>query len=299
MGVATRAGAIALATCLTCQIVSAQAASPDPQTIPVKGIVQVSKVSIDTDTLTVGGSGRCAIATVQVAVVGLGVKAVANPTVTVGLAGLRSKPPGLKVDVSGLTDSQQITNSPGIFAFRVCATALPPEVAIGAMTVQAAVLKVSPESVWRIENPQPSAGMTTFSVNAGPEGPSSKPELRLIVTPVDLQIAKQNGEAVFEFDVAASKGFTGVVMGIVSISEPQNPDGVELLEGTNSGNLGFTLGPGQKLSDAHHLRYRIRTSATNSREGVLTYGLTLNAKEDQFTPQGAAQQVTVKVGAGQ
>jgi hypothetical protein len=110
------------------------------------------------------------------------------------------------------------------------------------MTVQAAVLKVSPASEWRIETPQAGTGTTTFSVNAGPEGRSSKPELRLIVTPVDLQMAKQNGEAVFEFDVAASKGFTGIVMGTINIAEPQNPDGVEWLEGTNSGNLGFTLG---------------------------------------------------------
>jgi len=296
MSGATQAGTVALATCLMCQTVSAQAASPASQ---IQGIVQVSRVSIDTDMLTVGGNGRCAIATVQIAVTGLGAKAIDNPTVTVGLSGLRSKPPGLTVDVSGLTESQQITTSPGIFAFRVCAAALPPEVAIGAMTVQAAVLKVSPEREWRIEKPEPSAGTTTFSVKAGPDGPSVKPELRLLVTPVDLQVARQNDEAVFEFDVAASKGFTGIVMGIVSIAEPRNPEGVELLEGTNSGNLGFTLGAGQKLSDAHHLRYRIRTSATNSQEGVLTYELTLNAKDDQFTPRDAAQLVTVKVGGGQ
>jgi hypothetical protein len=61
-------------------------------------------------------------------------------------------------------------------------------------------------------------------------------------------------------------------------------------------SLSFTLGAGQKLSDANHLKYRIRTNAANSREGILTYWLTMG---DQFTPQDAVQQVTVKVGAGQ
>jgi len=296
MSDSTRAGAIALATCLMCRIVSAQAASPDSQTNPVKGTVRVSRVTIDTELLTLSGNGQCATATVQVVAVGLGTGAIPSPTVTVGLAGLQSRPPGITVDVTGITDSQQIDSSPGVFAFRVCATGLPPGVANGAMSVQAAVLKVSPESDWRIENPQSSRRTVTFAVSAVPEGPSPKPELRLIVTPVDLQMAKQYGEAVFEFDVAAGTGFTGIVVGTVRISGPQNPDGVELLEGTNSGSMSFTLGAGQKLSDANHLRYRIRTSATNSHEGILIYGLSLSAKGDQFTPRDASQQVTVKVG---
>jgi len=65
-------------------------------------------------------------------------------------------------------------------------------------------------------------------------------------------------------------------------------------------SLSLTLGAGQRPSDANHVRYRIRTSATNSHGGVLIYGLTLKCPEgDQFTPQNASQQVTVTVGAGQ
>ena len=65
------------------------------------------------------------------------------------------------------------------------------------------------------------------------------------------------------------------------------------MEGTNSGSLSFRLGAGQKLSEAHHLRYRIRTSKDNPHGGI-----TLYADGDQFTPQDADQQVRVKVGGG-
>jgi hypothetical protein len=200
------------------------------------------------------------------------------------------------VDITGLTDSRQVTSSPAIFTFRVCVTGLPSGAAGGAMTVQAAVTKVSPDSDWRIGNPESSAGATTFAVNAGSAGTSAKPELKLIVTPVNLSMARQNGEAEFEFDVKASEGFPGIVVGSVSISQPMNPGSVELLEGTKGGNLSFTLSAGQKLSDAHHMKYRIRTSASNPHEGVLIYALFLNANGDRFTPQDAAQQVIVQVG---
>ena len=76
---------------------------------------------------------------------------------TIDLAGLRSTPPGVTADVSGLTDNRQITCSPGIFTFRVCGTALPSGVANGEMTVE-----VSRERT------------TTFAVNAALEGPFPK-----------------------------------------------------------------------------------------------------------------------------
>jgi hypothetical protein len=292
---ATRPGAIALATCLTCQIVTAQVASPDSQSISAKGIVQVSKVSMDSGTLELSGATRCATATVQVAVIGLGVKPLPDPTVTISLVGSRTMPPGVSVDITGIKDSQQVTSSPGIFTFLVCATGLPSGTTGGAVTVQADVLKVSPESGWRVGNPELSACTVTFAVN-DPKRSSAKPELKLIVIPVSLQIAKQNGDAEFEFDVAASKGYPGIVVGSITISQPKNPDSVELVEGTNGGTLSFTLGEGQKLSDAHHLKYRIRTSPSNPHEGVLSYGLTLNANGDQITLQDATQQITVQVG---
>jgi len=288
---------MALAACLMCRIVSAQAASPDSQTNPVKGIVQVSKVGIESDALNVSGETMCAAARVWVTVEGPG-GGRTPPAVTASLAGSVSSPPGVTIAVDSLKDSGQVTDSPGIFTFRVCATGLPPGVASGTMTLHAAVLKVSPEGEWQVRDPRPGADATTFIVNAGRETVSEKPELRLIVTPVNLQMAKQSGEAVFEFDVAASKGFTGMVVGSVSITQPANLDEVELVEGTNSGSLSFRLGAGQKLSDAHHLRYRIRTSQDNPHGGVLVYGITLNADGDQFTPQDADQQVRVKVGGG-
>ena len=297
MSGATRAGAIALATCLMCQIVSAQAASPDSQTNPVKGTVQVTLAGIEGDALNVSGETTCAAARVWVTVVGLIGSGRTPPTVTASLAGALSSPPGVTIAVDSLKDSGQVTNSPGVFTFRVCAAGLPPGVASGTMTLHAAVLKVSPQGEWQVRDPEPGADSATFTVNAGRETISEKPESRLIVTPVNLQMAKQSGEAVFEFDVAASKGFTGMVVGSVSIAQPANPDEVELIEGTKGGSLSFTLGAGQKLSDAHHLRYRIRTSKDNPHGGVLVYGITLNADGDQFTPRDAAQ-VRVKVGGG-
>lgn len=297
MSDATRAGAIALATCLMCQIVSAQAASPDSQSKPVKGTVQLTLAGIEGDGLNVSGETMCAAARVWVTVEGLG-GGRTPPTVTASLAGSASSPPGVTIAVDSLKDSGQVTDSPGDFTFRVCAAGLPPGVASGTMTLHAAVLKVSPEGEWRVRDPRPGADSITFTVNAGQETISEKPELRLIVTPVNLQMAKQSGEAVFEFDVAASKGFAGMVVGSVSITQPANLDEVELVEGTNSGSLSFRLGAGQKLSDAQHLRYRIRTSKDNPHGGVLVYGITLNADGDQFTPQDAAGQVRVKVGGG-
>jgi hypothetical protein len=292
MHVTKRLGAVALASCLTCRIAGAGQANPD------NGIVYVSKVALEADALSVHGENTCAAAHVSVNVEGLNAAGRTPPTVTASLAGVDSKPAGVTIKVNSLKGRAVVTSSPADFTFRVCATGLPEGAASGTMTVNAALLKVSPESEWMVRAATPGADSATFTVNRGPDKPSEKPSLTLIVTPVDLRMAKQNGEAIFQFDVAASEGFTGTVLGNISISEPGNPDGIELQEGTKAGSLSFTFGAGQKLSDAHNLIYRIRTTANNQREGVLIYSISLSSAGGEVTTRSAFHQVRIKVGEG-
>ena len=248
---------------------------------------------MDAATLSVHGETTCAAARVDVSVEGLDGRT--PPTLTASLAAVNSKPTGVGIQISGIRSKAAVTSSPASFTFRVCATGVPEGVDSGTVTIQATVVAPSQTGEWSVQNAAGS-DTATLKVNRGPDRPSETPSLTLIVTPVEMRMAKQNGEAVFQFDVAASEGFPGRVIGNVNISAPGNPDDVELLEGTRANSLSFAFGSGQKLSDAHNLMYRIRTTANNQREGVLIYSVSLSSAGGEVTTRNSAQEIRVTVG---
>lgn len=139
-------------------------------TTQVTPYVQVYSVSTDTNTIYVNssnGSPNCGTATVQALAQGLGLTGVPIPTVTVSLAGASSTPPGVTISVANPSPSSgqlYMTSSPSNFTFHVCATGLPQNQTSGTMTVQGAIIGVSP-SPWVLKDPaQPSNATASFTV---------------------------------------------------------------------------------------------------------------------------------------
>jgi len=124
-----------------------------------------------------------------------------------------------------------------------------------------------------------------------------KPKLTLIVNPNSLDVARKDGRSYFLVDVVAGSQFKGTVSGSISVSDPFNPDGVELTEGRAGRNLEFTLASGHRISESksrEDLTFRVRTSPVNPNDGIVIYSVFLNSS-GEFDACDTPKQIKVRV----
>ena len=110
----------------------------------------------------------------------------------------------------------------------------------------------------------------------------------------------QNSTCNFVVGAYAGGGFTGTVSGSITVSAPQNPNGVMLSNGSGSQDYPFTLSAGQSTSGTCNnppsFCFVVTTDAANHNTGTLTYGVTLNNGTNYTVPSGhQTQEVTLQV----
>jgi hypothetical protein len=101
-----------------------------------------------------------------------------------------------------------------------------------------------------------------------------KPMVTLVVRPDNIAIEKQDGRAVMLVDASASEGFDGTISGTMSVSQPVNPYGIQLADGSEGRTYPFTLRAGQKTwqTTPHQTgKFAIATSPKNQAGPYLTY----------------------------
>ena len=129
-----------------------------------------------------------------------------------------------------------------------------------------------------------------------------KPVVTLRVSQEQIDLLRKNGNVSFEVDASASQGYSGTVSGTISVSEPSNPDRVDLVAGDKSKEFFFALAAGQKMSDtqsSEERTFRISTSPANPTNGTLHWAVTLNpSKEYKTSDSPRSVEVRVITGVG-
>jgi hypothetical protein len=142
------------------------------------------------------------------------------------------------------------------------------------------------------------AAVVLLSLNGQEPGRTARPEVTLMVRPLSLKLAQRQGAGSFTVDATASGGFSGTISGSITVSEPVNGDRIKLMAGAGPKTFAFRLGAGQNVSGAQpnsSLIFKVETSPSNDRGGVLVYTVSLDPS-NQFTTTDPVRQVRIVVG---